>query len=110
MQYVHFDGVDSSSKHVNFGVPQGSVLGPILFLLYINDLYRATDMVTLLFADDTTFQLRSSNIHELFGRANQELARISEWFKSNKLTLNVQKTKYMIFKNHNSIYIQTRSK
>jgi hypothetical protein len=97
-QYVSINGVDSSCKYVNFGVPQGSVLGPLLFLLYINDLPNATDLFTSLFADDTGLLMSSHDLDGLFSKVNQELEKAADWFCANKLTLNVSKTKYLIFR------------
>ena len=93
LQYVVINGVKSSLKTIQCGEPQGSVLGPLLFLLFINDLPAATDFFSILFADDTTFQLTGNDMAELFAKANIELAKASEWFAANKLTLNIKKTK-----------------
>ena len=100
-QFVSIDGVDSELSEIEFGVPQGSVLGPLLFLLFINDLDKATNFSTFMFADDTTFQLSAQNLLQLTDTANNELEKASIWFKCNKLTLNASKTKFIIFRNKN---------
>ena len=96
-QFVSVHGIESDTVKMVCGVPQGSVLGPLLFLLFINDLPNATEFLTLLFADDTTFQMSGFDINLLFRNANSELEKASTWFRANKLTLNVDKTKFMLF-------------
>ena len=97
-QYVCINGENSGIKQLYCGVPQGSVLGPLLFLIFINDLPNCTKLFSLLFADDTTFQISSNDPNELFKIANTELAKAAVWFQANKLTLNVSKTKYILFR------------
>ena len=100
-QFVTINGIQSVKKEIICGVPQGSVLGPLLFLIFINDLPNSTQFLTLLFADDTTFQISGVDTDQLFMLANSELEKSSVWFRANKLTLNVKKTKYMIFSDQN---------
>ena len=100
-QFVNINGTNSNLREMTCGVPQGSVLGPLLFLLFINDMPLATELFTLLFADDTTYQLSGNNLSELYANANIELEKAATWFKSNKLTLNVKKTKYILFRSKN---------
>lgn len=88
----------STCKVISCGVPQGSVLGPLLFLLYINDLPNATLFFTSLFADDTGLLMSSPDLEFLIANANIELEKAACWFQVNKLTLNVSKTKYIVFR------------
>ena len=90
-QFVCIESVRSDKNRIVCGDPQGSVLGPLLFLLFKNDFPNATDILTLLFADDTTFQYSGNNIATLFEKCNSELKKAVTWFKANKLTLNVKK-------------------
>ena len=99
---MSINGLESEKRKIFCGVPQGSVLGPLLFLLFINDLPNATNFLTLLFADDTTFQVSGLDLSELFNIANTELEKSAVWFRANKLTLNVKKTKFMVFSETNT--------
>lgn len=96
-QVVLFNNVYSEMTIVNIGVPQGSILGPLLFLLYINDLAKHLDNKIILFADDTTCYSVDSDIPSLLDRMEQDINAASEWFTSNRLTLNVLKTQKMVF-------------
>ena len=98
-QFISYDNNKISSlQNVSCGVPQGSILGPLLFLLYVNDLYKASSILKpIMFADDTNFFYSNKNIKQLFHVMNQELLNIQTWFNANKLSLNITKTKYSFF-------------
>ena len=73
-------------------------MGPILFLCYINDIYSATDLATFLFANDTSCLAENKNLPELISFINIELQKLANWFRSNKMAVNISKTKYIIFR------------
>jgi hypothetical protein len=98
-QFISIDGKNSSLLDVLLGVPQGSILGPLLFLIYINDLPLCSEFIALIFADDTTLLLSDSNIHYLINLANTEFQKICEFFRANRLALHPKKTQFMIFSN-----------
>ena len=110
-QYVIFNDNLSERDVLKCGVPQGSVLGPLLFLLYINDLPKASSILSpILFADDTNLFATDSNIDLLIHRANSGLIQIAQWFQLNKLSLNVNKSNFIIFKNKNKNYNSEKNK
>ena len=97
-QYVIYDGVESEIRPVECGVPQGSILGPLLFIISMNDICNVSDlMFAIMYADDTCFLMNGTDLHKLIKQLNVELDSLCTWFKSNKLSLNTQKTFYMIF-------------
>ena len=97
-QFVSFNGESSDLKDIACGVPQGSVLGPLLFLIYINDLPNVSDKLKFfLFADDTNIYYESGDLLELEKTINKELKQLSMWLKVNRLALNISKTNFLIF-------------
>ena len=96
-QFVTINKSSSPLLNITLGVPQGSILGPLLFILYINDLQLSSKFLALLFADDTTLLLTHSNIDELMVMANTEFQKICEFFRVNRLVLHPDKTKFILF-------------
>ena len=103
-QYVHYNGLCSSLKPIACGVPQGSILGPLLFLIYVNDIaYVSEYLFTVMFADDTNALISHKNLNILEERCTSEMIKVSDWVNANKLCLNVKKTLYMLFKGKKKI-------
>ena len=104
VQYVSYNNYDSSTKSVKCGVPQGSILGPLLFLIYVNDLSDVSkSLFDVMFADDTNLFLIDKNLTDIEYKMNTELLKINEWIQVNKLSLNIGKTNYMLFKGNRKV-------
>ena len=95
-QYVLYNSCKSNHKNILCGVPQGSILGPLLFILYVNDITNTSNVLEfVLFADDTTITYSHSDVMSKFDMINSELQEVTNWFKANKLSVNASKTNYM---------------
>ena len=97
-QFVEYNGLRSSPHKIRCGVPQGSILGPLFFILYINDLNNASNLESILFADDTNLFISLKDPDFLISTLNCELIKLSKWFRANRLSLNLTKTNFMEFK------------
>ncbi|MBY0580085.1 MAG: hypothetical protein K2P53_00155, partial [Rickettsiales bacterium] len=103
-QFIQYETGKTPKNMLTCGVPQGSILGPLLFSLYINDLSFTSNLLNfILFADDSNLFYSHRDIKTLFKVVNKELNKINEWFICNKLSLNVTKTKYILFHKQNKI-------
>ena len=97
-QYVVFDGVQSETHRVDCEVPQGSILGSLLFIFNMNDISNVSKLIfTILYADDTCVLFRGTNLSKLIKHNNSELNLLCTWFKLNKLSLNTGNIFYMVF-------------
>ena len=96
-QYTLVNGRKSCYKGITCGVPQGSTLGPLLFLIYINDLYQSTTLRINLFADDSYLSLANTSAKLLEAEVNNELETVNQWLRYNKVSLNKDKSSFIIF-------------
>ena len=100
-QSVCINGISSDHEPVSFGVPQGSVLGPLLFIMYVNDLPRAVNNCNIeLYADDTLLYFASKSVSTIESNLNLDLLNVIHWLRANFLSLNIDKTKMMLIGTH----------
>ena len=97
-QAVNVNSTLSDFQSINIGIPQGSIQGPLLFIIFVNCLpCSVPECKTVMYADDTSLMCKSQNVSDLQDQFDSCISKVAEWFKANKLTLNVDKTKFMIF-------------
>ena len=97
-QFITYGDKQTNIETITCGVPQVSISGPLLFLIFVNDLHKVTKyLVPIMFADDTNLFCFHKNIKTLFQIINSELKVVTEWFLANKLSLNAKKTNYVLF-------------
>ena len=107
MQCTEVGDTQSELEIIRWGVPQGSVLGPLLFLIYINDIINSSEIFKfILFADDTSLYYSCKNVKTIENIVNLELNKISEWLSANRLSLNVGKSKLLYFTNNDRKKLQ----
>ena len=101
-QHITINKTRSSDKPISIGVPQGSILDPVLFIIFINDFHKAVDFSAVHhFADDTNLLLTENSLKKLNKHINRDLELVVQWIRANKLSLNTGEKKIVIFKSRN---------
>ena len=96
-QFTEVNGIKSSVKYINYGVPQGSILGPLLFLIFVNDIGPVLKSKGRLFADDTSILVHNQDINSLLHQANELVKQTKTWFLLNKMSMHIGKSKFILF-------------
>jgi len=102
-QAVRVNSYLSDFKTYNTGIPQGSILGPLLFIIFVNCLPDVVTCKTVMYADDTSLMCKAKNVDDLKVQLESNLKAVANWFKANKLTLNADKTKFMVFGSNHTL-------
>ena len=109
-QYVEYAGTKSELNNITCGIPQGSILGPLLFLLYINDLANVSNVLfSILFADDSNLFISGGDPNDLVNTMNKDMIKVIDWLRANKLTLNTDKTHFVLFRRQQKLSNLTQS-
>ena len=109
-QYVEYAGTKSELNNITCGIPQGSILGPLLFLLYINDLANVSNVLfSILFADDSNLFISGDDPNDLVSTMNKAMIKVIDWLRANKLTLNTDKTHFVLFRRQRKLANLTQS-
>lgn len=98
-QFTKTNNCNSMVRSINYGVPQGSILGPLLFLLYVNDIQNSIDDDIVLFADDAGIFINNKNFNTLLDKTKESASKLHEWYSANKMSVSFTKSNFVVFSN-----------